>query len=81
MYTVYILKSQKYKKSYVGYTNDINRRLEEHNNRESNFTSKYAPWDLFYTETFVSRIEAINREKYLKSKKGRKFMKNLFDNK
>lgn len=80
MFVVYILKSRQYRKSYVGYTNDIERRLMEHNAGKSNFTSKYAPWDIIHKEEYLTQTEALAREKYLKSKQGRRFLKQVFQN-
>jgi putative endonuclease len=74
MYTLYILKSNKYPKTYVGYTNNLNRRLKEHNNGQSNFTNKYKPWSQIYSENCSTKETALNREKYFKSKKGRKLI-------
>ncbi len=80
-YIVYVLSSLKDKKSYVGFTNNIERRLHEHNTGKSNFTKKYLPWEVLYKEEFDSKIEARKREKYLKSSAGRKLIvARLFNN-
>lgn len=50
MYYVYFLKSLKRGKPYIGYTNDLKRRLEEHNEGQSTYTNKYKPWRI---ETYV----------------------------
>ncbi|MEK7150935.1 MAG: GIY-YIG nuclease family protein [Patescibacteria group bacterium] len=79
MYTVYILKSLIIKKSYVGLTNDLTRRLGEHNSGKSVFTNKYKPWEVIYTEEVGTLQEARKREKYLKSSSGRsRVLKPLF---
>jgi putative endonuclease len=76
MYFVYILYSMSSRKTYVGYTNDINRRIREHNITESNgFTLRYRPWTLIRTEHYASKSEALEREKYLKTGKGREEVK------
>lgn len=75
MYKVYILKSKTKTKSYVGITNNIARRLEEHNKGRSIFTRRFMPWKLIYEESFLTRKEARMREKYLKSAAGRKLLK------
>lgn len=77
MYYVYILKSQKNAKLYVGYTNDLKRRIKEHNNGNSTFTSQNGPWKLIYYEAFMSKLDAIREEKFLKSGKGRERVKYL----
>lgn len=79
-YLVYILRSQSYPKTYVGHTNNLERRLNDHNKGYSLFSRNYRPWIVMYTETFNSLFEAIKREKYFKSAAGRRWMKKkLFD--
>lgn len=76
-YFVYVLKSEIAEKSYVGFSSDINRRLWEHNNGKSAYTSRYMPWKIIYFEEFTTAIEASSREKFLKSRSGRTFLKNV----
>ncbi len=78
MYTVYVLKSKDYPKSYVGYSKDIERRLKDHNAGKVAYTSKYKPWSLVYREEFETGLEAKKKEVYLKSGAGRRWMKGLF---
>jgi len=66
MYHVYLLKSKKNNTFYVGYTNNIKRRLQEHNTGLVEYTKKFRPWSLIYYETFVSLKDAKLREKSLK---------------
>ncbi len=64
------------RKTYVGYTNDISRRILEHNITEtSGFTLRYRPWTLIRAEQYASKPEALEREKYLKTGKGREQVK------
>lgn len=78
-YFVYVLRSITYSKSYVGSTDDLERRLKEHNSGRNYFTKRYAPWEIFYFEEFNEIKEARKREKYLKSASGRKLvLKKLF---
>ncbi len=64
------------RKTYVGYTNYISRRIQEHNITEtSGFTLRYRPWTLIRTEQYASKPEALEREKYLKTGKGREQVK------
>jgi len=80
-YFVYVLSSTVTKKTYVGSTNDLGRRLLEHNKGKSYFTKRYIPWKIIYTEEFDSMLAARQREKYLKSRSGRRVMvKRLFEN-
>jgi putative endonuclease len=76
MFTVYVL-TNKVGKRYVGHTSDVKRRLNEHNNTGIGFTSKHRPWVLSYTEEYESRSEAMIREKFLKTGKGREFIDKL----
>ncbi|MFA6463457.1 MAG: GIY-YIG nuclease family protein [Candidatus Paceibacterota bacterium] len=52
MYVVYILKSIVYDKSYVGMTNDIERRIGEHNSGRHVYTKRFLPWKIIYTEVY-----------------------------
>jgi putative endonuclease len=69
-YFVYILKSKKHKRYYVGSAEDIKRRVETHNSERARWTKRFQPWSLVYSEEFELRGEAMKREKYLKSLKG-----------
>ena len=78
MYKVYVLKSINFKKSYVGVTDNLERRLVEHNSGKSYYTNRYKPWKIIYTEDFSSHEEALLREKFLKTTTGRRFLKKVF---
>jgi putative endonuclease len=77
MYTLYILHSKTVDRYYVGYTNDLVRRLSEHNRIKGKFTDRGIPWVLVYSECFSFKKEAMDREKYIKSRKSRKFITDL----
>ena len=77
MYTLYILYSESFDRFYVGYSNDIERRLSEHNRKKGKFTDAGIPWKLFYSETFTDKKNAMTREKFIKSRKSKDFIKNL----
>ena len=79
-YWIYILKSINYEKTYVGLTNNLQRRLKEHNNGKSNYTNKFKPWRIIYTEEAENLTNARAREKYFKSASGRKKIKKILDN-
>ena len=66
-------------KSYVGVTDDIDRRLREHNSGKHLYTKRYMPWKLIYSEELASIDEARKREKYYKSTTGRRALKKLFN--
>ena len=74
LFYVYILESAKDGKRYIGFTNNIRRRLEEHQKGES-FSTKYRlPMKLIYLEGCLSEVDARRREKYLKSTRGDRFL-------
>jgi len=66
MYYVYFLKSKKDNSFYVGYTNNIERRLKEHNNGLVGYTKTRKPWNLVYYEAFLALEDARSRESNLK---------------
>jgi putative endonuclease len=81
MFTVYILYSQSYCKTYVGFTGNILRRIEEHNiTGISGYTKKYRPWSKIHSETYENKILAMAREKYLKTGIGREEVKMILKN-
>ena len=78
MYTVYILRSRKTGKRYVGFTEQlIQSRLNDHNWGRVNWTSAQRPFELIYHENFETEELARKREKFLKSGKGRKVVDNF----
>lgn len=58
-------------------TNNLERRLKEHNNCENRSTKAYAPFTLIYSEKFETRTLARIKEKYLKSGVGKTFLKSI----
>lgn len=70
----YILYSEAIDKFYIGHTNDLVRRLSEHNRTKGKFTDKGIPWKLVYTEAYSSKDEAARREKQIKRKKSRRYI-------
>ena len=75
MYYIYVLRSLKNNKRYVGYTSkDPKIRLHEHNTGSNIFTSRNSPYLLIHSEALETKTDAIKREKYLKSGNGRKFL-------
>lgn len=81
MYHIYILYSVSANKYYVGHTDNIERRLFEHNNGMTRFTSNMASdWKIMYTETFESRALAAKREREIKARKSRVYIQSLIAN-
>jgi putative endonuclease len=74
MFILYILYSQKLDRFYVGYTNDLERRLAEHNRKKGKFTDIGIPWTVVYTESFQSKDLAHKRELFIKSRKSKSFI-------
>jgi putative endonuclease len=77
MYFVYAIKSTNRNYIYVGFTSDLNRRIQEHNKGENRSTKAYIPFVLLYSETVPDRISARQKEKYLKSGIGKEFLKSM----
>ena len=75
IYYVYILKIIKDGTYYYGSTNNIDKRLEEHNKGKTRYTKGRKPWMLHYSEQFNSRSEAMKRELFFKSIDGYLYLK------
>ena len=74
VFFVYVLYSHRTEKMYTGHTNNLERRLIQHNSGFEKSTKNGAPWELIHFESFRSRSEAMLREKILKTGKGRDFI-------
>jgi len=70
MFIVYILQSTKTGKRYIGHTEDILRRLNDHNTGRVKSTCYGKPWRVIYTEEYPDRSSACRREKEIKLYKG-----------
>jgi len=76
MFTVYVLYSNDFQKTYTGYTTNLIERFRSHNSlSKKGYTKKYRPWIVVYVEIHSTKKEAMLREKYLKSGIGRRFIK------
>lgn len=76
VYCVYVLENQDNKSFYIGYTTDLKRRLFEHNSgKGARSTRIKKDWKLIYFEGYISKMDAIGREKFLKGGSGRKYIK------
>ncbi len=76
-FTVYAIKSSVDNRIYVGFTQDLENLLKEHNRGETSSTKAYRPWILVYQEQVGTREVARKREKYLKSGCGKEQLKKL----
>ena len=78
MYTVYVLYSAGFEKIYIGFSSNVEARLESHNvHAKKGWTIRYRPWILVYREEYQDKRLAMDREKQLKSAKGRDFIWDL----
>ncbi|MCL4363698.1 GIY-YIG nuclease family protein [Patescibacteria group bacterium] len=77
MFFTYILKSILTGQYYIGCTNNLKRRLDEHNKGLSKYTRNKRPWVLKYKEEYSSLIKARRREKQIKSWKKRQAIEKL----
>ena len=72
---VYVLRSATDENFYVGYTKDLRRRKEEHDNGNVRSTASRRPLELVYYEACRSQADATKREKYLKTAWGKRYIK------
>ena len=75
MYYTYILKSLKDGTYYKGSTDNLEERIKQHNSGKVRYTKGHLPYQLHYFEEFVTRTEALKREKFFKSVDGYKWLK------
>lgn len=77
MYYIYVLYSSKFNKFYTGFSQDIKKKLKEHNSGKTKSTKAFIPWKVIYTEECNSRIEALQK-KYYKGGAEREKLKKLY---
>jgi putative endonuclease len=78
MFFVYVLYSPSANKFYVGYTSNLESRLLSHNQlRTKDWTKRYRPWELVYTESYQTKSSALKREKELKTGMVREFIQKM----
>lgn len=75
MYYVYLLRSKENGKIYTGYTQDLKRRVKDHFSQHVHTTHRMGRLQLIYYEAFTSKLDAQEREKYLKTTKGKRTVK------
>ena len=78
MYYTYILRSQKNGRYYTGSTQNVEKRLSEHNAGASASTRYTRPFVLIHREAFPARRDAVRRERFLKTGVGRKWIEDRF---
>ena len=74
-YFVYVIKSEIDGRIYVGFSENVQKRIKEHNSGKTKSTKGYRPWQLFFTLECESRKEAREKEKYYKSGIGKEKLK------
>ena len=79
MFYVYILQSLMVDRFYIGYSERPERRLIDHNSGKVKSTRNFRPWIKIYQEEFETELQAIRRERYIKSMKSKKFIRELVD--
>lgn len=77
MIFIYVIKSRNKKFRYVGITNDVFKRIRDHNSGKNKSTAPYGPFDLKLKEGYADYQEARKREIFLKSGQGRRFLDSL----
>jgi putative endonuclease len=75
MYYAYVIKSLKDGSFYKGHCSDLEKRLKQHNDGQTESIKSKVPFVIVYSEVFELREEAIFREKYFKTAAGRRFIK------
>lgn len=76
-YYVYVLRSLKDGLFYIGYTNDLKRRVAEHLRGANISTAKRLPLELIFYEAYPSKEDAERREQYFKTTKGKTTLRQM----
>jgi len=77
MFFSYILQSKKTKRYYIGSTDDVKNRLEEHNTGETVSIRRGIPWKIVHAEQFSTRSEAIRKENQIKARGAQRYLDDL----
>jgi len=81
MYYVYVLQHIESGGFYIGFTQNIERRFDEHQNKRGGRTTRIkSGWKLIYYETYLDKKDATGREKFLKGGSGRKYLNKQLKN-
>lgn len=77
MHTVYVLENTNDHSWYIGQTDDLKRRVKQHNSGQGGQTTKrkIGSWKLIYAEAYCNKQDALGREKFLKGGSGRTYLK------
>jgi putative endonuclease len=74
---MYIIYSEKIDHYYTGITDDIEWRLERHNQGWGRYTKRGIPWKIVYIEEFETKSAALKREREIKARKSKTYIKSL----
>lgn len=75
-YYIYVLKSSRDNHFYVGYTENLKSRFEQHSKGQVSSTKERRPLKIIYSEACLDKKDAMHREKYLKTYLGKLFIRN-----
>ncbi|MCE4565071.1 GIY-YIG nuclease family protein [Maribellus sp. CM-23] len=71
------MQSEQDRSYYIGFTSNLEIRLEYHNSGKSRYTSRKLPWRIVYSESYATKSDALKREKFLKQQRNRAFYERL----
>jgi putative endonuclease len=75
VFYVYVLRSGFDDGLYIGYSANLRARIRSHRAGANLATAHRSPWKLIYYEAYLNQVDAVGRERYLKSGSGRRFLK------
>ena len=76
-YYVYVLRSLKDQKLYIGFTKDLQKRFARHNAGHVRVTKPRRPFELIFYEAYRNKYDALRREKYFKTSKGKTALQSM----
>jgi putative endonuclease len=74
MFFTYVLRSKKTRRYYIGSTDNLENRLQEHNSGETKSIRSGIPWSIVHVEQFVTRTEAVRKEKQIKARGASRYL-------
>ena len=77
MHYVYVLQSEKDHQFYIGYSDNLKKRVREHNSGYVTSTKPRRTFELIFYEAYLNKHDAIRREKYFKTSKGKTTLKSM----